>query len=245
MSPSASTPSPTPAPDVSAGTKRPRTGAHVVGGWKRGLAVFAGLVMRVWCASLRLRVDQESRRLIDSPRPTLFVLWHNRLFAAAELSRRLRPARPLHGLVSASKDGAWLTAFFESAGLRVVRGSSSKGGREAAAALVEVLREGHDAGITPDGARGPLYVWKPGAGVVARRAGARALLLGIRYESAWRLRSWDRFLLPRPFSSVTVQAREIDRASLDTADARERFEAILRELNPEAGEGRPPAPGVL
>lgn len=189
-------------------------------------------MMRVWCASLHIQASAETRRLMaGDPQPTLFVLWHNRLFVAAELSRRLRPARALHGLVSASKDGAWLTAFFESAGLRVVRGSSSRGGREAASALVDVLRSGHDAGITPDGPRGPIYGFKPGALVVARRGRARVVLVGIDYANAWRLRSWDRFLLPHPFSTVRIHAAVADSYSLEDKEARAHLEATLLAIN--------------
>lgn len=203
-------------------------------GWRRALAVVAGLLMRAWCASLRVHFPERTRLIVaEDPRPTLFVLWHNRLFSAVRLSRLLRPKHPLHCLVSASKDGAWLSAFFESAGLRVVRGSSSRGGREAVSALVDVLREGHDAGITPDGPRGPLYVCKPGAVVVARRAKVRVVVLGICYENAWRLKSWDRFGVPRPFSSVHLCVEEIAPAALAADDAREHLEARLNALNPE------------
>lgn len=190
--------------------------------------------MRIWCATLHLKADARTRMLLaGDERPTLFVLWHNRLFVAAELSRRLRPSRPLHGLVSTSKDGAWLSAFFESAGLRVVRGSSSRGGREAAAGLVEVLRAGHDAGITPDGPRGPAYVCKPGAVVVARRARARVLLVGLHYQSAWTVGSWDRFQIPVPFSRFRLVAEELDEITVAREDAREKIELALRDLNRE------------
>ncbi len=224
-------------PNASAGTADAASaapGIHVVSGWRRWLAVLAGLVMRVWCASLRIHFPEETRLLVSrDERPTLFVLWHNRLFAAARLSRILRPHHPLHCLVSASKDGAWLSAFFESAGLRVVRGSSSRGGREAVSALVDVLRAGHDAGITPDGPRGPIYVCKPGPVVVARRAKVRVVVLGIVYENAWRLRSWDRFGIPRPFSAVNLRVQEIPPEALAADDAREIIEARLLALNPE------------
>lgn len=209
--------------------------AQRIAGWKKVLARVGGLVIRTWGFSLRITISDASRRLLtEHPEATLFVLWHNRLFVAAELSRRFRPDHPLHCLVSASKDGAWLVAFFESVGLRTVRGSSSKGGREAAAELVRLLREGHDTGITPDGPRGPSYVCKPGALVVARRAGARVVVLGILYESAWQLRSWDRFRLPRPFSRVRLVLREIPPADLHADDALPRLETTLRHLNPDA-----------
>ena len=207
--------------------------AQVLSGGKKLLARLAGLIVRAWGFSLRVTLSDASFRLLaGSSEAALFVLWHNRLFVAAELCRRFRPGRPTHSLISASKDGAWLATFFESMGLRAVRGSSSRGGREAAAELVRVLREGHDAGITPDGPRGPLYVCKPGALVVARRAGVRVLVVGVAYESAWRLRSWDRFLLPRPFSQVRLTLRELPPAALEGDAALVRLESALRELNP-------------
>ena len=206
---------------------------RVLAGWKKLLAAFAGLLIRVWSSSLRVTLSPASRDLITAhDRPALFVLWHNRLFIAAHIARRFRDRRPLHCLISTSKDGAWLSAFFASMGLGAVRGSSSKGGREAAGALVRVLRDGNDAGITPDGPRGPRYVCKPGALIVARRGGARVIVLGINYESAWRLRSWDQFLLPRPFSRVRLVVREVTEADLHADDAPARLEAVLRELNP-------------
>ena len=212
----------------------PAPAAQVILGWKRALAGLAGGLMRIWCFTLRITLSEDSRRLLAGlDGPCLFVLWHNRLFAAADISRRFRPERPLHCLVSSSKDGAWLTAFFNSVGLRAVRGSSSRGGREAVSTLVAVLRAGHDAGITPDGPRGPIYVCKPGAVVVARRAGVPILLIGMNYESAWRLRSWDKFYLPRPFSRVHLKLRELPMAALRAEDSPAALEAALRELNPD------------
>lgn len=225
-----------PSPSASApdSTARKPTTVQLLAGWKKAAAILVGMAMRVWGASLRITLDDPDRRLFAcDARPTLFILWHNRLFVAAELMRRFRPGRPLHALISASKDGAWLSAFFESVGLRAVRGSSSRGGREAAAELVRVLRAGHDVGITPDGPRGPIYECKGGAAVVARRAGVRVVALGICYESAWTLRSWDRFLVPRPFSRVKLYLREVAAGDIAAPDAPARMETALRAINPD------------
>jgi len=166
--------------------------------------------------------------------PVAMVLWHNRLFLSAEIVRRFRGGRPAYALVSASQDGAWLTAFFSLAGLRTVRGSSSRLGREAATALVETMRAGHDIGVTPDGPRGPCYEMKPGGVIVARRTRAPILLIGGEFESAWRLRSWDRFYIPKPFSRVRMRCEVI--APEQLAD-REAALALLQErllaINPD------------
>ncbi|HEY5227708.1 MAG TPA: DUF374 domain-containing protein, partial [Opitutaceae bacterium] len=146
--------------------------------------------------------------------PIIFVLWHNRLFIAPDVVRRFRGGHPIYALVSASKDGAWLAALFAGVGMGAIRGSSSRKGREAAAALIEALEAGCDIGITPDGPRGPSYVMKPGAVVVGRRSNASFVLVGMDFESAWRASSWDGFYLPRPFSRVRMRYEVVDPADL-------------------------------
>jgi lysophospholipid acyltransferase (LPLAT)-like uncharacterized protein len=169
--------------------------------------------------TVRMSIPDEDLGVIkDAGQPTIFVLWHNRLFMVAEIVRRFRVGHPVHGLVSASKDGAWLAAYYQVAGLGSVRGSSSRLGREAATALVSTLRSGHDIGITPDGPRGPVYEMKPGATIVARRAQARIVLIGMDFESSLRLPSWDGFYLPRPFSRVHMRFVAVGPAELADRD---------------------------
>jgi hypothetical protein len=139
----------------------------------------------------------------------------------------------MYGLVSASPDGAWLAALFSTVGMGAVRGSSSRFGREAAEGMVEVLRAGHDAAITPDGPRGPCYRLKPGALVVARRTGTPILIIGAQFTAAWRLRSWDRFYVPRPFSRIRVRCEEVSPDVAAKPDSAERIAARLCEINPD------------
>jgi lysophospholipid acyltransferase (LPLAT)-like uncharacterized protein len=219
-----------PAPPSPAGAF-PRKVLH---GWQRTFARLAGNLIHLWVRTLRITASSETEKhLSRAEGPTLFVLWHNRLFVVAEIARTYRRGRPLHALISTSKDGAWLTEFFATVGLSAVRGSSSKGGREAARELVQVLKEGGDGGITPDGPRGPCYVAKPGALIVARRSGATVVLLGVAYASAWRLRSWDKFYLPLPFSRVHFSARIFSASDLEAEDGLERLERALKNMNPE------------
>ena len=193
------------------------------------------LLLRLWSRTLRLEVEPAVRaRLVGARGPVVFVLWHNRLFLVAELFRRLHFARPIHALVSASRDGAWLAAFFRLAGLVPVRGSTSRRGPEAGRELLAALRAGHDIGVTPDGPRGPAYSVAPGALVVAQRAGAPLVLLGIEFGHAWRLASWDRFYLPWPFSRVVVRCAVLPPGRADgTATAPADLRTALLALNPD------------
>jgi len=182
-----------------------------------------------------MEIGEEDRRCLEkSDEPVAFVLWHNRLFITAEIVRRFRKGRPMYALVSASRDGAWLEAFFSAAGMHTVRGSSSRLGREAVTALVGELRAGNDVGITPDGPRGPVYELKPGALIVARRAQSPVMLFGAEFKSAWRLDSWDGFYLPKPFSRVRLRCVKIAAAELsDREEAARGLCARLIKLNPD------------
>jgi lysophospholipid acyltransferase (LPLAT)-like uncharacterized protein len=212
---------------------------HKISGWRHLVLWPAGMLLRLWGMSLRFETNlQDLRNYQACGKPLTIILWHNRLFLASEIHRRYRHGRHVYALVSASRDGAWLTAFFAYAGLRAVRGSSSRMGREAASALIEVLRAGYDVGITPDGPRGPCYDFKPGAVIVARRTGSPVLLVGGEFTSAWRLPSWDRFYLPKPFSRVRMRCEVITAEQLADRDAglahlRERLLAINPDANPD------------
>lgn len=192
-------------------------------------------LLKLWGMSLRFEVSPEDlRNYTKKDEPVAIVLWHNRLFLSAEIVRRFRQGRPAYALVSASQDGAWLSAFFSLTGMRTVRGSSSRLGREAAVALVDVLKRGDDVGITPDGPRGPCYELKPGGVIVARRAKAPALLIGAEFHSAWRVRSWDRFYVPKPFSRVRMRCELVTTDQLADRDAgMALFRERLLALNPD------------
>lgn len=210
---------------------------YEIRGW-RGVAMWPLLALvRLWCRSLRMDLEAEGLSALRKlPPGAMFILWHNRLFAGAEFHRRFRsPYAPVAGLISASKDGAWLSAFFGAFGMRAVRGSSGRRGSEGARELIAVLKAGIDAGITVDGSRGPVYEAKEGAMMLARRTRAPLILLTPVYSSAWRLKSWDRFFVPRPFSRVrfkleTWEHVEAFAPAMDRKAATAHLTARLREL---------------
>jgi len=208
---------------------------HQISGWRRALLWPLAFLLRLWGRTLRFDVTpEELRNVTKRDEPVAFVVWHNRLFLTPEIFRRYRGGRELVAIISASGDGAWLAAFFSLVGMRAARGSSSRLGREAATALVEAQRAGHDIGITPDGPRGPCYDLKPGAVIVPRRTGAPLLLVGGEFASAWRLRSWDRFYLPKPFSRVRLHCELLPAELLADRDAAmARLRERMLALNPD------------
>ena len=210
-----------------------------VRGWKYAVLWLLAALLRLWGRTLRMEADAETlARLTKSDEPAAIVIWHNRLFLSAEIFRRYRSRRRVFGLVSASKDGAWLAAFYRLIGLPPVRGSSSNFGREAGKALIEVMRAGHDIGITPDGPRGPLYTLEPGVLVVTRRNNAPMVLVGAEFGPAKRLRSWDKFYVPWPFTRIKMRCTVLPAINADgTKLSADEVRAALIAINPD-----PPSP---
>ena len=171
-------------------------------------------LLGLWWRTLRFRWGAEVQAIMDAPQPpSVVILWHNRLFVAPAFFRRYFRSRQLAVLISASGDGAWLAAFMEQIGMRPVRGSRYNRGPQAMRELMEANEAGCDVGVTPDGSRGPIYDMKPGAVAVALKTDTPIMLLSFNFGKAWRLKSWDRFYLPLPFTRVEVKIDAVGRPS--------------------------------
>lgn len=188
------------------------------------------LFLRLWLATLRFRCNVD--RLDDSAGPVVLLLWHDKLFVSSWIANRYF-SRPVTALISTSKDGAWLVAFFKFMGITAVRGSSNRRGAAALITLTRSMRAGNHAGITPDGPKGPALEFKAGAISLARLTRSPFVVMGIRYHSCWRMRSWDRFAMPVPFSRVDVTLlREPTPADSEADEAiASRLQARLNETS--------------
>lgn len=205
--------------------------AHLTG-WRRLVLWPLSIIARLWCASIRIRMSPRDAKLLsNTQQPIVIILWHNRLFMAADIYRRFRKDRRVTGLVSTSRDGAWLAAFFDLMGVGSVRGSSSKRSLGATRELLNRLKSGSDIALTPDGPRGPRYEFRKGALRIAKRADSPIMLVSGSINKSWRLKSWDGFYLPRPFSAINVRVAYFDRfTALGTSTDEEAAEFLRAEL---------------
>ena len=158
-----------------------------------------------WARTLRYEIVDRSN-LTSTPVTENYVgaLWHNRLLLISYVLKRFAPHRPGAGLISASRDGDLIAPLVERFGFQAVRGSSSRLGATGMLELVGILAAGRDVLLTPDGPRGPVYELGPGIILLAQKSGAPIQPINLEFSSCWRLNSWDRFILPRPFSKVRV-----------------------------------------
>jgi lysophospholipid acyltransferase (LPLAT)-like uncharacterized protein len=175
-------------------------------GWRaRWLIAFGFRMLDWWARTLRYEIVDRSN-LTSTPVTENYVgaLWHNRLLLISYVLKRFAPHRPGAGLISASRDGDLIAPLVERFGFQAVRGSSSRLGATGMLELVGILAAGRDVLLTPDGPRGPVYELGPGIILLAQKSGAPIQPINLEFSSCWRLNSWDRFILPRPFSKVRV-----------------------------------------
>jgi len=173
--------------------------------WRARLLGRAGsLFIRLLAATLRLRVvgRENLRKAKADGAPILYVLWHGSQLLPLAWFRD----RGILIMSSLSADGEIQNASLRALGYRTVRGSSSRGGMRALLTMVRAMSEGGDASLTVDGPRGPLHQAKPGAVLLAQRAKAAVVPVGVHHRFVHRLpRSWDGYQVPLPGSrSVLV-----------------------------------------
>ena len=202
------------------------------------LATLASGLARAVFATIRLRIDDRSGFLTSPPPgPCIMVFWHNRITAIAigflRHYPKCHPSRKgVSVLTSPSKDGDILAGVMANLGMGAVRGSSSRRGSTAIRELTALLESGTDLAITPDGPRGPKYSLGMGAVFLAQKTGIPIMPVHARYHSAFRLKTWDNFAIPLPFSGVDIVMDPyviIDPEASDLEVERLRLETLLKE----------------
>jgi lysophospholipid acyltransferase (LPLAT)-like uncharacterized protein len=200
--------------------------------WKLSLAIRLGTwVLRGLASTWRYRVVNESsyRTRHANREPFIFAFWHGQLLPLLYLHR----GQGVAIVISSHRDGELVAGVAERLGMRAIRGSSTRGAARALLGIVRELESGGEVAITPDGPRGPARQFAAGALVAAQRARAPVIGIGVSASRAWHLRSWDRFMIPKPFARVNVAYSAP--TAVAAASAREaedeapRFEALLAD----------------
>ncbi len=180
---------------------------------------------------LTLRMQEQGRAdwgpRARQPEPPLWALWHETILMSVWHHRD----QDVHVMISASRDGELITAIGKFFGYTAVRGSSSKGGQEATREMVDDLKAGKRCAITPDGPRGPRRRMKMGVVQIARLAGCPVVPFGFAAERCWRLKSWDQFIIPKPFSRAVFVYGEPIRIPAEEGNDQEYFRKIQNEMD--------------
>jgi len=173
--------------------------------------------------------NAELRALREAGEPLIYVLWHGRLLPLTYYNR----GRAIHTLISRNVDGEYIARVVERWGYHAIRGSSSRGASAGTRGLLRALRGGNSVAVTPDGPRGPREVMKAGVIFLARASGAPLVPAAAAPTAAWTFGSWDRFVVPKPFSRVRIRygtPRRIPR-EVNESGVTEAASELGRELN--------------
>lgn len=191
------------------------------------LELCAPFVLRLLAASWRVqRTGDRGLELLASERPWIIAMWHGRMLCLMPLRRH--KGRGIHVLVSPSDDGSLAAKALHSFRYRIVRGSLSRGGASALRTMRDLMAGGGQLVVTPDGPRGPRHAMNVGTAWLARASGSPVLPIGVAVDRAWRLRSWDRFTIPKPFARLVVSYGEPLHVAAGATD--EALEEIATEL---------------
>ena len=200
----------------------------------RYILPFCGLiVVRVLSLTHRVRIlDAENERSsLEKFGSVVYASWHQRFFPGITFfSKR----RPITIMISQSRDGEMIARVADILGWRPVRGSSSKGGVRALKTLRRLTQQGFRVGHIVDGPQGPFGVVKPGVLTIAQFAGAPIVPVVTSAQRHWVFNSWDRFMVPKPFSRVIIRfappitvPRRLDAVA---------FEALRRDMEKQIKE---------
>jgi lysophospholipid acyltransferase (LPLAT)-like uncharacterized protein len=190
-------------------------------------------IIRILCSSLRWeKIDWNSLESIhNSGKQAIIAFWHGRIFMGTYAFRQRR----IVVMTSQNRDGEYIARVIKRFGYGVARGSSTRGSRGAIVEMLRHLKEKRDVAFTMDGPLGPRYVAKPGAAYVAWKSGNPVLPFSVSVEKKWVVRSWDHFIVPKPFSRAllilgTPIYVDADAANEPIAKAEARIQKSLEEL---------------
>lgn len=207
-------------------------GRRSYGRWFEAQVALASATVWVLGRSLRITWHQldllESARERSAGRGIIYAFWHQRLLPLCFTHRR----RSINVLVSTHRDGELIARVIGNLGFETVRGSSTRGGREALHEMTAKSRSAHDLGVTPDGPRGPARELKPGLLVLARRSGRPVVPLASAVWPRVELSSWDRFHIPLPFARCAITHGEPwwPERGMDAESMRAELEARINQV---------------
>lgn len=191
------------------------------------------LAIRALGSTARFRVEGwEHWEAANRGGPPVMAFWHEQIFLTTYYFRRRR----IVVMTSRSFDGEYIARFIQRFGYGAARGSSTRGGVGALVEMARLVRRGCPAGFTVDGPRGPRRVAKTGALLLAKKTGRPVLPFAVEAERCWRLGSWDRLQIPRPFTRAVVRlappiqvAADADEATLEARRA--ELQSALESLS--------------
>jgi len=148
------------------------------------------------------------------------VCWHNELLMSPQAYRHIHKKQPASAIISAHSDGSILAATLSMLSIRPLRGSTKKGARQVLLQAFKSIKSGEEVLITPDGPRGPRHSMSDGAIGIALKSKLPIFVMNYKAESYWQLKSWDKFVIPKPFTKVDFYIQSLSLKGMDLEEAK-------------------------
>jgi len=147
------------------------------------------------------------------------VCWHGELFMSPQAYRKIHTKQPASAIISSHFDGSLIAGTLQLLGIRSLRGSSKRGAKQVLLQAFKSIRKGEEVLITPDGPRGPRHCMSDGAVGIALKSSLPIFIMNFTATHYWQLKSWDRFVIPKPFSRVDfyLQSLSLEGMTFDEA----------------------------
>ena len=158
---------------------------------------------------------------IDDKETFVVTFWHGELLMQSFNYQKLKPNGQVKAMISEHKDGELIAKTVEYLNIGSVRGSSSRGGLKALINAIKELKSGTEVAITPDGPRGPRHSVADGIVAISQKTGLKILVFNCVPSSYWQLKSWDKFVIPKPFGTIDFYISEpLDITGMEMEDAK-------------------------
>lgn len=143
---------------------------------------------------------------IDAPieEQCIAVTWHSELLIAPQVYQQLRKKQKTAAIIAQHYDGELMARTLQFLGIKPLRGSSRRGAKAVLIAAINALKEDYSIMITPDGPKGPRYSMSDGAVALALRSKLPLMIVNYQPNRYWQLKSWDKFLIPKPFTTLDI-----------------------------------------
>ena len=196
------------------------------------LIYILGMTLKIeWVGEENLDILRKEKKSV------IYAFWHGRMLIFTYSHRKQK----IHVLISQHKDGEFIARIIRNLGFVSVRGSTTRGGSKAIFEMCEKTTSGFDVAITPDGPKGPGFEVHPGIIYIAQRSGMPIVPITNSAKNRWNLATWDRFLIPKPFSKVVIMLGKpicvpLEATSKELEEIRIDLEKRLGELTQETDD---------
>ena len=170
---------------------------------------------------------------IDAPieGQCMAVTWHAELLVSPQVYRKLRKHQKTSAIIAQHHDGELIARTFSFLHIEPLRGSSRRGAKSVLIAAIKALKNGSSIMITPDGPKGPRYSMSDGAVSLALRSNLPLMVVNYKPSSYWMLKSWDKFLIPKPFSRLEIYHQVLDINGMEKDEAKEYLKKKMLEYS--------------